>query len=139
MSPRPLSGVVSVDIDVPWEVRSALAPGFDVDVERLGSGRLEVSWESAATWNADANFRLYLSGGEGLIDTRLLAHRVGGEDGYFALLFAPVIDVDSAVARDVVLVLDHLRLDGGARSSSRRSTPRPTSSSTSGRTTASRS
>ena len=106
MSPRPLSGVVSVDIDVPWEVRSTLAPGFDVDVERLGSGRLEVSWESAANWNADANFRLYLTGGEGLIDTRLLAHRVGGEDGYFALLFAPVIDVDAAVARDVVLVLD---------------------------------
>ena len=106
MSPRPLGAVVSVDIDVPWEVRSALAPGFGVEVERLGSGRLEVSWESGAGWNADANFRLFLGGGEGLVDARLLAHRVGGEDGYFALLFGPVIDVDSSVARDLVLVLD---------------------------------
>ena len=106
MSPRPASAVVSVDIDVPWEVRSALAPGFDLDAERIAPGRLELSWESAEGWTPDANFRLYLGGGEGLVDARLLAHRVAGEDGYFALLFAPVVDVDGAVPRDIVLVLD---------------------------------
>ena len=106
MSPRPADATVSVDVDVPWEVRSALAPGFELDTERIDSGRLEASWESTDGWVPDANFRLYLAGGEGLVDTRLLAHRVRGEDGYFALLFAPVVELDSVLPRDVVIVLD---------------------------------
>jgi Ca-activated chloride channel family protein len=106
MSPRPQSGEVSVEVDVPWEVRSALAPGFELDEEREGQGQIGLGWESTADWDPDANFRLYLSGGEGLIDTRLLAHREQGEDGYFSLLFAPVIDLDESVARDIVLVID---------------------------------
>jgi len=106
MSPRPAEGQVSVDVDVPWEVRSALAPGFELDEERLGSGRLELGWESSAGWTPDANFRLYLSGGEGIVDTRLLAYREPREDGYFSLLFAPVVELDESVARDIVLVID---------------------------------
>ena len=106
MSPRPAGATVSVDVDVPWELRSALAPGFDLASERTGPGQLELSWESAAGWAPDTNFRLYLGGGDGLVATRLLAHRAAGEDGYFALLFAPVIEVDTVVPRDIVLVLD---------------------------------
>jgi Ca-activated chloride channel family protein len=106
MSPRPASASVSVDVDVPWEVRAALAPGFDLDVERTDSGRLAASWESSDGWLPDADFRLHLAGGEGLVDTRLLAHRLRGEDGYFALLFAPVVELDTVVPRDVILVLD---------------------------------
>ncbi|MFV2064004.1 MAG: VWA domain-containing protein [Chloroflexota bacterium] len=106
MSPRPGSAVVNVDVDVPWELRSALAPGFEIDQERSGTGQMGLGWESTAGWNPDANFRLYLSGGEGLIDTRLLANRARGEDGYFSLLFAPVVELDASVPRDVVLVLD---------------------------------
>jgi Ca-activated chloride channel family protein len=106
MSPRPAASQVNVDVDVPWEVRSALAPGFDLDEERIDSGRLELGWESPSGWSPDTNFRLYLSGGEGLIDTRLLAYREAGEDGYFDLLFAPVVDLDESIARDIVLVLD---------------------------------
>ena len=106
MSPRPASGLVSVDVDVPWEVRSAIAPGFDLDEERRGEGEIGVGWESSDEWTPDTNFRLYLSGGEGLIDTRLLAYRESGDDGYFNLLFAPVVELDETVARDVVLVLD---------------------------------
>jgi Ca-activated chloride channel family protein len=106
MSPRPASGLVNVDVDVPWEVRSAIAPGFDIDQERRGEGEIGVGWESSDGWSPDTNFRLYLSGGEGLIDTRLLAYRESGDDGYFSLLFAPVIELDESVARDVVVVLD---------------------------------
>lgn len=106
MSPRPASASITLDIDVPWEVRSAMAPGFDLEVERIRSGRLDISWESPEGWTPDANFRLHLTGGEGLIDTRLLAHRLDGEDGYFALLFAPVVEVDAVVPRDIVIVLD---------------------------------
>jgi Ca-activated chloride channel family protein len=106
MSPRPASGTVNVDVDVPWEVRSAIAPGFDLDQERRGEGQIGVGWESTNEWLPDTNFRLYLSGGEGLIATRLLAYRESGDDGYFNLLFAPVVELDETVARDVVLVLD---------------------------------
>ena len=67
MSPRPASGQVNVDVDVPWEVRSALAPGFDLDQERVDEGQIGLDWESSSDWSPDANFRLYLSGGEGLI------------------------------------------------------------------------
>ena len=106
MSPRPAEAQVNVEVDVPWEVRSALAPGFDLDEERIGSGRLGLGWESPSRWTPDQDFRLYLSGGEGLIDTRLLTYRESRSDGYFSLLFAPVIEIDEAVARDIVLVLD---------------------------------
>jgi Ca-activated chloride channel family protein len=106
MSPRPAAGRVSVDVDVPWEVRSALAPGFELDEERIAEGALELGWESTASWTPDTDFRLHLSGGEGLVDTRLLAHREAGEDGYFSLLFAPIVDADESVARDIVLVID---------------------------------
>ena len=106
MSPRPATAEVNVDVDVPWEVRSAIAPGFDLDEDRSGEGEIGLGWESSADWEPDTNFRLYLSGGEGLIDTRLLPYRERGDDGYFSLLFAPVIELVESVARDVVLVLD---------------------------------
>jgi Ca-activated chloride channel homolog len=106
MSPRPADAVVTVDVDVPWEVRAALAPGFDLDSERTGSGQLALGWESTEGWTPDEDFRLYLGGGEGLVATRLLAHRERGEDGYFALLFAPEVDGGESVDRDIVVVLD---------------------------------
>jgi Ca-activated chloride channel family protein len=110
MSPRPDAAAVEIEVEVPWEVRSVLAPGFELDVERDvagdGSGELSASWESGSGWTAASSFRTYLNGGDGLIDTRVLTYRDPSADGYFALLFAPVLEVDAAVARDVVLVLD---------------------------------
>jgi Ca-activated chloride channel family protein len=106
MSPRPADAVVTVDVDVPWEVRSALAPGFDLDSDRSGEGELAIGWESTEGWTPDADFRLHLGGGDGLVATRLLAHRERGEDGYFALLFAPEVAGAESVDRDIVVVLD---------------------------------
>jgi Ca-activated chloride channel family protein len=106
MSPRPAAATVAVDVDVPWEVRSALAPGFDLATDRTGRGRLGLSWESPDGWSPVSDFRLLLGGGDGLVTTRLLAHCAEDEDGYFALVLAPVVEVEDAVARDIVLVLD---------------------------------
>ena len=94
---------------MPWEVRSAIAPGHVPAVVREGSGQLSVSWESPDGWTAERDFRLHLAGGEGLVDARLLAHRSatdGDEDGYFALLLAPALETGERVARDIVIVLD---------------------------------
>ena len=106
MSPRPAAASVSIDIDVPWEVRSLIAPGLNLDIDRESDGELTADWESGDGWTAASNFRLYLAGGDGLIDTRILTYREGDDDGFFALLFTPVLDIDVAVPRDVVLVLD---------------------------------
>lgn len=108
MSPRPAAASLRVKIDVPWEVRTAIAPGHVPAVTREGPGNLDVSWESPAGWTAERDFRLHLAGGEGLVAARLLAHREAGgeEDGYFALLLAPALDTGDRVARDIVIVLD---------------------------------
>ena len=106
MSPRPASALVNVEVDVPWEVRAAVAPTFALSEERLGPGRLRLSWESSGEWRPDLDFTLYLTGGEGLLTTRVLPYRTFGEAGYFALLLAPVVETDARVDRDVIVVVD---------------------------------
>ena len=82
MSPRPSAASVTLDVDVPWEVRSVLAPGLNLDVERESAGELTASWESGDGWTVASNLRIYLAGGEGLIDTRALAYRERNEAGF---------------------------------------------------------
>ena len=106
MSPRPAAASLTAEIDVPWEVRTVLAPGHVPALTREGTGRLGISWESPAGWTAERDFRLHLAGGEGLVAARLLAHREADEDGYFALLLAPALEIAERVARDIVIVLD---------------------------------
>lgn len=106
MSPRPDAASVTMEIDVPWEARSILAPGLNLDLQRHDPGQLTASWESGANWDPAASFRAYVAGGQGLISTRALTYRETGDDGFFSLLFAPALEVDHAIARDIVLVLD---------------------------------
>ncbi len=107
MSPRPASAVVGVDIDVSWEVRAAVAPTYSLASTRDGPGQLSLSWESGDGWSPATDFRLDLSGGEGLLSTRLLTYRPSDEAGYFALLFAPETQPAARVDRDLILVLDN--------------------------------
>lgn len=106
MSPRPESAILTGDTDLSWEVRSLVAPTHPLDTQRQGPGQLTFGWESPAGWSAATDFTLYLTGGEGLLDTVLLSYRIPGDDGFFALLLAPVIETDTRVPRDVILVLD---------------------------------
>ena len=73
MPPRPEAAAVTIDIDVPWEARSLLAPGLELDVERQAAGELQANWESGGNWRPASDFRIHIAGGEGLIDTRALA------------------------------------------------------------------
>jgi Ca-activated chloride channel family protein len=106
MSPRPAAASIAADIDVPWELRGAVAPGFALDLDRIDDGHIELSWESPAGWRADHDLRLHLQGGDGLLSTRLLTYREAARDGYFALLLAPTLELDRRVDRDLVLVVD---------------------------------
>ena len=105
MSPRPAAATLTASVDVPWEVRTVIAPGHVPAIDRTAPGELEVSWESPSDWTATRDFRLHLGGGDGLVAARLLAHSVSGEDGYFALLLAPSIEAGERVARDIVIVV----------------------------------
>ena len=80
MSPRPAAAKITAAIDVPWEVRTAIAPGHVPTIAREGPGKLDVSWESPADWTAARDFRLHLAGGDGLVAARLLAHRAPSQD-----------------------------------------------------------
>jgi len=106
MSPRPTSATVTGDVDVSWEIRSAIAPTFALDIDRIDATRLSLGWESNDSWTGDTDFTLYLNGGEGLLDTQLLPYRLPGDDGFFALLLAPEVDSGSRVDRDVIVVID---------------------------------
>ena len=106
MSPRPAAASLTADIDVPWELRGAIAPGFLLDLDRIDDGHVQLSWESPPGWRADHDLRLHLQGGEGLLTTRLLTYREASGDGYFALLLAPTLELDRRVDRDLVLVVD---------------------------------
>ena len=106
MSPRPAAAVVNIDVDVSWEVRAAVAPTYSLASLRDAEGGLSLSWESDEAWSPSNDFTLYLSGGEGLLSTRLLTYRPGDEAGYFSLLFAPETEPAARVDRDVILVLD---------------------------------
>jgi Ca-activated chloride channel family protein len=106
MSPRPTAAAIAANIDVPWELRGAIAPGFPLDIDRISDGHMQLSWESSAGWRADHDLRLHLQGGDGLLTTRLLTYREATSDGYFALLLAPTLELDRRVDRDLVLVVD---------------------------------
>ena len=106
MSPRPARATVNADVDVSWEVRAAVAPTYTLASTRDADGRLSLSWESGDGWSPTTDFRLDLSGGEGLLSTRLLTYRSSDEAGYFALLFAPATQPAARVDRDLILVLD---------------------------------
>ena len=107
MSPRPARATVNADVDVSWEVRAAVAPTYSLASTRDADGRLSLSWESGDGWSPTTDFRLDLSGGEGLLSTRLLTYRPSDEAGYFALLFAPAAQPAARVDRDLILVLDN--------------------------------
>ena len=106
MSPRPAGAVVNAEVRVSWEVRAAVAPTYALASVRNDDGTLSLSWESNDAWRAATDFTLYLTGGEGLLGTQLLAYRPGHEAGYFSLLFAPETAPATRVDRDVILVLD---------------------------------
>ncbi len=106
MSPRPLKASFRANVNVSWGVRSAIAPSHPVIIDREGPGKAKLSWESGTGWKAESDFTLYLGGGKGVLDSRMLAYRERGENGYFALLFAPQLETTSRVDRDLIAVLD---------------------------------
>jgi Ca-activated chloride channel family protein len=100
---------VSVTVEIASEVplRAIYSPTHDVDVVRDGETRARVGYEDEDVL-PDRDFVLYYSVTPEDVGLNVLSYKVEGEDGYFLLLAAPPVEVDTTevVAKDVLLVLD---------------------------------
>jgi Ca-activated chloride channel family protein len=87
-------------------IRAVYSPTHDVEIRRPDDRRAEVSYE-ARNYDARRAFRLHWSAAGGDIGAALLTWRKGTEDGYFAFLASPRMDLAAKpIPRDIVFVFD---------------------------------
>ena len=98
---------VSVELRGQSGLRTIYSPELPIRVDRTEDDSALVTYEQSGTQPA-ADFDLYFGTDESAIGLNLLSYKPSSEDGYFALLAAPSLEVpgDEVVARDVVLVVD---------------------------------
>jgi Ca-activated chloride channel family protein len=98
---------ISVKISSSTPLKAIYSPSHDIVVAREGDFQALVGYEETQVVPS-ADFDLYFSLDEGDIGVNLLSFKPGDDDGYFLLLAAPNVEVESSeiVARDVILVLD---------------------------------
>lgn len=107
-SAEPLERVsVTVDIASDVPLRAIYSPTHDVDVFRDGEKQARIGYEDRDV-RPDRDFVLYYSVTPQDVGLNVLSYKIKGEDGYFLLLAAPPVEVDTAevVAKDVMLILD---------------------------------
>ena len=112
-SSRPIKSVsVKVDVQTSRPIKSIYSPSHDVEIKRKGKKpRNAVVGFEANNVRPDTDFLLFYTLAKeknNPIGLNLMAHRSGGEDGYFLLLASPGVDIDDdqIVSKDVVFVLD---------------------------------
>ncbi len=106
-SPQPIPKVsVHVEIHSHEAIKAVYSPSHAVGVERRGDYNASVGYEDSDI-HPDADFELYYTVAQEDIGLNLLSY-MGDEGGFFLMLLAPQVQVDTTqvVARDVVLVLD---------------------------------
>jgi Ca-activated chloride channel family protein len=104
-SPKPAKRVdVKVDLETKRPLKSIYSPSHNVDVERDGESRAEVSFKGA---EGDEDFSLFFAAEKDDLGVSLLTCR-DGDGGYFLLLASPGVNVSekAIVPKDVVFVLD---------------------------------
>jgi Ca-activated chloride channel family protein len=108
-SPKPIEDVsIHVEIHSKEAIKAVYSPSHDVAVDRRGDHNATVGYEDYDV-RPDVDFDLYYTVAQEDIGLNLLSYAGDrGEDGFFTMLLAPRVEVDSAqvVAKDVVLVLD---------------------------------
>lgn len=108
-SSKPLNSVkVSVVVKAEQPIRAVYSPSHSISMTRSDDGGVKASYE-AANITPDRDFDIFISIGETQA-FHLLTYRDPGDqdnpDGFFVLLLAPKPENVSAVAKDVILVLD---------------------------------
>ncbi len=107
-SPRPIEDVsIRVEIHSKEGIKAVYSPSHEVAIDRRGDHNVTVGYEDADV-KPDTDFELYYTVAQEDIGLNLLSFAEEGEDGFFLLLLAPQVEVDTTavVAKDVLLVLD---------------------------------
>ncbi len=108
-SPRPLEEVtVNVTIRSDEPLKAIYSPSHDVDIVRRGDHNVVVGYEEYDV-KPDRDFVLYYTVSPEDVGVNLLSYKPDGRgDGFFLLLAAPNVEVDTqrVIAKDVILVLD---------------------------------
>ena len=108
-SPRPLEEVaVNVTIRSNEPLKAIYSPSHDVDIVRRGDHNAVVGYEEYDV-KPDRDFVLYYTVSPEDVGVNLLSYKPDGRgDGFFLLLAAPKVEVDTqqVIAKDVILVLD---------------------------------
>jgi Ca-activated chloride channel homolog len=87
-------------------IASVYCPSHDVSIAREGRRDSRVSYEENNT-RPDRDLQLYLTVSQDAVGTHLLTYKERGEDGFFMLLAAPAVDVETDVLpKNIVFVLD---------------------------------
>ena len=108
-SAAPVKNVsIKVEITSGRPLKSIYSPSHTVEIKRHGSQRATVGFE-ANDVKPDTDFSLYFAPEKDELGVNLIAHKSGGEDGYFLLLASPGgTDVKDkrVMPKDVAFVLD---------------------------------
>ena len=107
-SSRPLEEVViTVHIHSSQAIKAVYSPSHDIAIDRVDDHNVNVSFE-ANDVTPDRDFELYYTLSDEEFGVNLLTYRESGEDGFFLLLLAPKVEVESqeVVAKDLIFVLD---------------------------------
>ncbi|CAN5767700.1 hypothetical protein BH10CHL1_BH10CHL1_07740 [soil metagenome] len=88
-------------------LRTIYSPNYNLKIERTDNTSATIDY-MASQVKPESDFQLFFGTTEHTIGLNVLTYKPTGEDGFFALLAAPGVEVDSQklVQRDVVLVLD---------------------------------
>jgi Ca-activated chloride channel family protein len=115
-SPRPLKDVsVTVAIRSPQPIKALYSPSHTVSIDRPGERDAVVGYEESNV-RPERDFVLYYTVSPEDVGLNLLTYKPeGGSDGFFLLLAAPKVELDTrqVIAKDVILVLD---ISGSMRS-----------------------
>ena len=97
----------SVEITSKQPIVSIYSPTHKVSVSRKGEQDAVVGFEEEGTM-LDKDFVLYYTVGDKDFGLNLLTHRVKGQDGYFALMLAPRVELEQAkvMPKDVCFLID---------------------------------
>jgi Ca-activated chloride channel homolog len=107
-SAKPIKDVsIKVELTNDRPLKSIYSPSHSVDIKRHGPNRATVGFETTDA-RPDTDFTLYFAPEKDELGVNLVAHKVGGEDGYFLLLVSPGMETkDKKIApKDVAFVLD---------------------------------
>ncbi|MHC4788188.1 MAG: VIT and vWA domain-containing protein, partial [Planctomycetota bacterium] len=98
---------LSVDIASGQPIKSVYSPTHEIGVTRKDDRHALAGFEQSGV-SLDTDFRLFYTVSREDFGLNLLTHRRQGEDGYFALMLSPSVEIEpgKVMAKDVCLVID---------------------------------